>query len=478
MRISMKRFGTAIFTILSSGSCFYFASANGEAGILMWVAAIPILLYVYYEHWIAAILVAFLIGLTPGLYQTLLYAGTIIPLQEFIYSALSQSLLWTAIILISGFLIKRINNPLASFAYPCSLALLEWLQSLGPSGTFNTFAYSQMHYPLSLQIASLTGFFGITFMTAFFSSGIAQTIIFRKQLMKALTCLTITLIITIVSLAYGHYRLETINQEFSHNPHLAVGITDISLPPSETRNPNNALKIINSYENLMAPLVKQGAEVILWPEESISVNSTNRKQIQEYLAKLARQNQVQLIVGVNDIFATHKRHNSAWVFSSGGTFLGQYNKRHLVPVVEDSIVPEKTFLPFILNNISSGIAICRDMDYPDPAQYYGHMNTKILFVPAWDFDIDAWAHAVGAIMRGVENGYTVVRSARNGYLSVSSPSGEILALNTSFTDQQTSLFFNVPTVSQASWYAQYPYWFAKTLIALFVLLVIMACRRK
>jgi apolipoprotein N-acyltransferase len=72
-------------------------------------------------------------------------------------------------------------------------------------------------------------------------------------------------------------------------------------------------------------------------------------------------------------------------------------------------------LSFPVNQCKAGVAICRDMDYTNPARSYGHANTNVLFVPAWDFEVDATVHAFGAITRGIENGYTIVRSARNGY---------------------------------------------------------------
>jgi predicted amidohydrolase len=35
---------------------------------------------------------------------------------------------------------------------------------------------------------------------------------------------------------------------------------------------------------------------------------------------------------------------------------------------------------------TTGIAICRDMDYPNPARTYGEDSVGLLLVPAWDFD--------------------------------------------------------------------------------------------
>lgn len=46
-----------------------------------------------------------------------------------------------------------------------------------------------------------------------------------------------------------------------------------------------------------------------------------------------------------------------------------------------------------------------------------------MLLPAWDFDVDAWQHSRVAVMRGIENGFSTVRPAANGNLTVSDPNG-------------------------------------------------------
>jgi apolipoprotein N-acyltransferase len=50
-----------------------------------------------------------------------------------------------------------------------------------------------------------------------------------------------------------------------------------------------------------------------------------------------------------------------------------------------------------------------------------------MLIPAWDFYFDAWLAARTTLTRGVENGYTVIRSSREGLLTVSDPFGRVLA---------------------------------------------------
>ena len=49
-----------------------------------------------------------------------------------------------------------------------------------------------------------------------------------------------------------------------------------------------------------------------------------------------------------------------------------------------------------------------------------------MLVPAWDFQLDAWMGARMTVVRGVENGYAVLRAAREGKLTVSDAYGRVL----------------------------------------------------
>jgi apolipoprotein N-acyltransferase len=48
-----------------------------------------------------------------------------------------------------------------------------------------------------------------------------------------------------------------------------------------------------------------------------------------------------------------------------------------------------------------------------------------MLIPAWDFGSDAWLHSRMAVLRGVESGFTIVRSAREGFMTISDPYGRI-----------------------------------------------------
>jgi apolipoprotein N-acyltransferase len=59
---------------------------------------------------------------------------------------------------------------------------------------------------------------------------------------------------------------------------------------------------------------------------------------------------------------------------------------------------------------------------------YGERHAAVMLVPAWDFNyLDGWMASRTTTVRGVENGYTIVRASREGLLTVSDAYGRILA---------------------------------------------------
>jgi apolipoprotein N-acyltransferase len=78
------------------------------------------------------------------------------------------------------------------------------------------------------------------------------------------------------------------------------------------------------------------------------------------------------------------------------------------------------------------VTICKDLDFPrtlraDTLNAGNNGGIHLMAVPANDFVADDWIHARIAIMRGVENGFAVVRSAFHGLETVSDGYGRVVA---------------------------------------------------
>src|SRR6185437_10932247 len=134
-------------------------------------------------------------------------------------------------------------------------------------------------------------------------------------------------------------------------------------------------------------------------------------------------------------------------YSSDGTLEANYDKQHLLPGIE----PEKPGDKRILLNEPSGrwgLQICKDMDFPKLSREYAAEGANLLLVPAWDFNLDRWLHARMAVLRAVENGFALARSARNGLLTLTDNRGRILAERPTAPDQFVSLTGTLPVAAE------------------------------
>lgn len=458
----------AVLVLLLSGFAYYYGEDFHFQWWLMWLAPIPILVYVYRENSGRACIVAFLLGMVPGMNGIINYWGHLPVLFQLIATVM-QSLCWVIVILMSRAFMRRHVAWISVWMYPVLLTLFEWIQSIAGKGIFNSIALSQLPALPVMQIASLTGFIGVTFIVSLFASAVACAVVYDKDRKAVVWSSLVSGIIILSSLGYGFYRMHSIQAE--RGAHTKVGLAAIEESFRESDDPALAEQSLQLYQPLIQKLAKQGAELVLLPEKVFTVNESTRAHILQQVENIAAHNHIMLIVGVSEL--THaQRFNVAWLFDARGYFLGEYAKRHFVPVVEDGTTPGVSLLSFPMGAEKAGIAICRDMDYNDPVLQYSADNTDILFVPAWDFDVDAYVHNQGAFVRGIENGISLVRAARSGLLSVTLASGEILGVESNINKKPTTLLVNVPISTHTSFYSRHPYWFVGLLWIAFIVLMI------
>jgi apolipoprotein N-acyltransferase len=108
------------------------------------------------------------------------------------------------------------------------------------------------------------------------------------------------------------------------------------------------------------------------------------------------------------------------------------------------------------------------MDFTPLSREYGRKGVGLMLVPGWDFNMDRWWHGHIAVMRGVEDGFSVVRAAKNGYLTVSDDRGRILAETRSDSAAFVTLLSAVPAAHNRTVYLFLGDWFAWVSVTLLV----------
>ncbi len=463
---------TAILTILSSGLLYYYSENYHSAWYLMWIAPVPVLLYILHHRFWPSVIVVFCAGFFRAL-NFLIGEQTIGPHGSFIIESLINTAEWTIVVLGVRYFARR--ERIALFLYPCALTILEWLQSIGPGGTFATIAYSQLRALPVVQIASLTGFYGVSFILSLFSATLAYCLASYKEIRTQFWIPSLGFAVVLASVIFGLARLQL--YDTNALPSISSGLASIQADTERIFDPSEANSLADEYVPLIENLASQGARVVLLPEEVASFQQGSKPAVQSKWGDIARNAQVFLIVGFRE-YAGPAVYNIAWVFSPDGELLGEYTKKHLVPSFEARLSPGNQLVRFTIEGQKAAVAICRDLDYPNPARAYGKERVGLLFVPAWDFFVDAYFHAQGAFMRGIENGYSLVRSARAGLLTVTSPTGQMLGETPALGTPPSILLANAPVALETSFYAKCPWLFIAVVGALFVLGIVAFFRAR
>jgi len=156
-----------------------------------------------------------------------------------------------------------------------------------------------------------------------------------------------------------------------------------------------------------------------------------------------------------------------------------YDKVHLVRILEDEFAPGNKSGLFTFRNLQSGTAICKDLDFPEYISQYGRNKVVFLCIPAWDFVVDDWLHSRMAILRGVENGFSEVRTARLGRLTISDPYGRVEAEANCSNGKTTTLVGQISHYRIDTFYTQYGDWFGRMIIiAAIIFLLLSIIERK
>jgi apolipoprotein N-acyltransferase len=460
-----------IAAVIFSGLCWYISNGlNGDFWYLLWLAPVPILIISFNStpkitFWVAFI--AYLIGRLSW-FSYLVSVAKLIPAIIF---TIALPLIFALIIILSRSSIRKINSWYAVFIFPVFFTAFEWLLiNFSPDGTAASIAYSQSNVLQLIQIVSLTGILGITFIITFIPSVLAVGWKYRNDKRKLFPLLLISFSLLISVLLYGFWR---INSDSNKNT-ITAGLVVLE---EKTHSIDKVDFQVEIQPQKISDLTQKGAKIVVLPERAININRDIDSIATNILINSAKLNNVSIVVGYTNL-KSKKDRNSSLVIDKTGSLLTDYNKTHLVKVLEDRFTPGNQIGLFNIDNFQAGTAICKDLDFPKFIRNYGESNTALLCVPAWDFIVDDWLHSRMAILRGVENGFSIIRTARQGRLTISDSYGKVVTEVNCSNGKETTLLGQVSLTRTKTFYTQYGEWFGLIIIFASILFIILTFIRK
>lgn len=417
---------------LLSGAMFFLSQGLENLWALAWLAPVPLLWLTYGKapSWqvVSASVVAVLAG---DLYALQCYST--IPALIIVEVVGPQVVLFPLAVLFAR-IVARHSAPLATlFAFPVCWTAFEFLsESAAPNGTFGSLAYSQVSAPVLIQSASLLGLYAVTFLICLFANALAMTLRARRE---AAIVIGVGGAVCAMNVVFGYLRLA---QPPGQTVRVAAMVDETAMKKAwHARSLTDALAVSDAYASAIRRVASEGATFAVTPEGGIVATAQLRSAILAPLLAVSKQTGMQIIAGV---YQSTPPADLAFSILPDGK-VGQYDKRHLVPILESMFIPGRR--PGWLGD-GRAMEICKDMDFPDTIRRDAAKGVRLMGVPAGDFGKDAWIHARMAVMRGVENGFALVRAANEGLVTASDAKGRLVASRMDAPAGLTAIIADLP----------------------------------
>lgn len=359
-----------------------------------------------------------------------------------------------------GWLAQRIlarSHPVyALLLLPSSWVVLEYMRSHFGSGLgWNLLAHTQWNWLPLIQIAGVTGVWGVSFLIVLFNLAVCRAL--RGRAGRA--PLLIAGICVLAASLYGRgviNRLDQNSSSASFRPALLQG----NIPQQEKWDEAFQEAIWKRYEELAVEAVKLKPDLIVWPETS-APGFLEELTVRHRLDSIVRSAGIPTLVGLpTENKEKELPYNSAVLFRPDGEEEARYSKIHLVPfgeyipfrgifgwlkkyypVADFAPGEEFTVFPFPSPSLSPrggegqgeggfSVLICFEDLFPELGRQFVREGARCLFV----ITNDAWfgrsaasiQHLQASVFRAVENQVWVGRAANTGWTGFVDPAGRRL----------------------------------------------------
>ncbi len=432
----------SVLAAVLSGIMFFLSQGFDNVWILAWFAPVPLLWLAYGKTptWQVMAASAIAILASIGYLLQLSYTpplGILIPVLV-AYVALFCTAVWFAR------LVQHRATPLATlFAFPACWTAVEFLMEIrSPNGSYGALAYSTMSAPVLIQSASLLGLSAVTFLICLFANTLAMALRPKRE---AAVAIGLGFLICAANVVFGVARLERSQPQTVR----VAGIVDQTALADawHAHSPAADREVTEAYAREIRAAAEQGATFVVTSEGDMASIPDAQSAIVAPLVAVSRQTGAQIIAGFH---SDTPPADFALSITPDGS-VERYDKRHPVPGLEDRFTPGQ--VSGWLGR-DRAMEICKDMDFPGTIRPDAAKGARLIGVPAGDFGIDQWQHGRMAVMRGVEDGFAMMRPAHDGLVIASDAQGRLVAAKKDAATGLTMVVADLPLGPGPTLYAR------------------------
>jgi apolipoprotein N-acyltransferase len=325
---------------------------------------------------------------------------------------------------------------------------LEMLRDRLFSGfPWNPLGASQYQMTPLIQIASVTGIYGVSFLVVWVSLSLlsAGLMVVLRPTMRSIWAGEIILPALVVALIFN-FGFRQLLRDSAPEHTLNVTLIQPSIPQTLIWDTSRDLDRFRELVQLSEQALTNRTDLLVWPEAAVPSYARWDTNIYSAITNLVRQHHVWLILGSDDVGRPalpaapdkFEYYNASFLVSPDGEFVSRYIKRNLVvfgeyiPLVrwlpfikwftpiEGGFTSGNHPVPFILDHphVKTSSLICFEDIFAQTAREASDEDTDFLV----NLTNDGWfgengaqgQQAAAALFRTVENRIPLIRCCNNG----------------------------------------------------------------
>ena len=345
-------------------------------------------------------------------------------------------------------LVAELPGFAATLFFPAAWTATEFAGArLNPFGTWGSVAYTQYGNLPFMQLASVTGLWGITFTMTWFGSIASWAVLRGLESPEVFAGVTVYAVVFGVLMLGGSLRLllrRTVGpgirvaaiEPTGHRVDAGELMAILASAQSPGGDHGAGRRTLETLHGLLLATSEReilaGAAIVVWPEAGAPVFAEDEAALLERAGALARDHGIHLLLGIATLHAgpPFRLENRSVLIDPSGEPAFSYRKARPVPGWEAQVsLRGDGRLPVLASRSGRlATAICFDLDFPALLRQAGRGRADLLLAPASDWPQIGNTHHAMASFRAVENGMSMVRAARWGVSAIVDPLGRILAI--------------------------------------------------
>jgi apolipoprotein N-acyltransferase len=392
---------------------------------------------------------------------------------------------------------------LSIFLFPSVSLIVESFIANGPNGTFGNIAYNLVDIKVLMQLTSITGIWGISFMIFLFAT-VSNHILENYKTQKTVRVFSTSYgVLLLVMLIFGIIRLElgkkpvleaerikiaavtSENKDWSIAIHWIVTGQILEFPKKIDQTSPQLVEFQKSFQKFIGDhknprfesvfsaleeyydeifdncqeAINDGAKVILLSEGEMICFNDGENKIIERAREFARQNNIYFFFAMGTIYPNKMKNNEPFIgnkilsIDPDGNIIDTYYKN--VPVKNaDPSIPGDGIINIVetpYGNFSP--VICYDADFPTMMRQTGLNNTDVIMVATGDWYSISPYHSKVGIVRSIENGVAMFKTVSYGLSVAADAYGNIITEDDFFEDDHHIMIAEIPIYKTATFYS-------------------------